>query len=89
MQLQILTPTAISDTWTPIVLPNNVRHSVGFQLESLKTFYWSLDGVTGMAAVGTGEELLGNFSKKTLYFKTTSGVDNIIIKIQDSVERSV
>jgi len=69
-----------------IELPDKVRESISFQLESLGVLHWSLDGgITSYKAVGTGERLTGNFSKRTIYFKVDSGTDNVQIMVQHTL----
>ena len=82
--ISILPLVPVGTTWTSIELPDNIRHSVSFQLESLGVLHWSFDnGVTSYKAVGTGETLMGNFSKRTLYFKADVISDNVQIRVQD------
>ena len=82
--INILPATPIGDAWSALILPDKVRRSISFQLESLGVLHWSLDGgSTSYKAVGTGETLEGNFSKRTIYFKVDSGTDNVQIRVQD------
>ena len=83
--INILPMVAVSDSWTQVVIPDRVRKSISFQLESLGVLLFSLDGgATSMKVVGTGETLQGNFSKCSVYFKIPSGDDNLQIRIQDT-----
>lgn len=83
-QINILPLVPVGTTWTSIELPDYVRRSVSFQLESLGVLHWSFDGgTTSFKAVGTGETLQGNFSLRTLYFKADVISDNVQIRVQD------
>lgn len=84
-QINILPLVPVNDTtWTSVVIPDKVRRSISFQLESLGVLHFSLDnGVTSYKAVGTGETLFGNFSLRTIYFKCDVNTDNIQIRTQD------
>lgn len=86
--ITILPLVPIDDTtWTAYELPDRVRKSISFQMESLGILHWSLDGGTSSyKAVGTGETLHGNFSKRTIYFKADVGADNVQIRTQDTYE---
>ena len=82
--INILPLEAVDTNWAAVVIPDNVRESISFQLESLGVVHWSLDGgTTSYKAVGTGETLMGNFSKRTIYFKIDVGTDNVQIRTQD------
>lgn len=73
----------LANQWTLIELPDLVRDSIRFQAESLGVLEYSFDaGVTSMKTVGAGDQLLGNFSKQNMWFRT-SGNDVVKIMIMD------
>jgi len=79
----ILGGIPITDEWQPITFPDDARRSVSFQLESLGVGHFSFDGVVGMKFVGTGERLEGNFSMRTMYFKSDEPAEVLQVRVQD------
>ena len=83
-KIKILSLVALTTEWVAVEIPDNVRHSIAFQLESLGVGHFSLDGgTTSMKFVGTGEMLTGNFSKRSVYFRCDVDTDNLQIRTQD------
>ncbi|MCI4436702.1 MAG: hypothetical protein JHC33_07850 [Ignisphaera sp.] len=73
-----------SNVWTQVALPDKIRDSIRFQALSLGILEYSFDGgITYMRTVGSGEQLLGNFSNKNIWFRTPSS-DTIKIMIADT-----
>lgn len=69
----------LANQWTLVELPDLIRDSIRFQAESLGVLEYSFDaGVTSMKTVGAGDQLLGNFSRQSLWFRTSG---NDIVKI--------
>lgn len=86
MKLDVLQdiPT-IGNSWTHVVLPDKVRESIRIQAYSLGVLEYSFDeGVSFMRTVGTGDELFGNFSKVSIWFRTQSN-DAVKIAIKDKL----
>jgi len=83
-RIRIADPIALTPEWVEVVIPDESRHSISFNAESLGVIFWSFDnGVTSMKVVGTGKELLGNFSLRSVYFKSVADNDNLQLMVRD------
>lgn len=77
--------TTLANQWTLVELPDLVRDSIRFQAGSLGVLEYSFDaGVSFMRTVGAGDQLLGNFSKQRIWFRT-SGNDIVKVMVMDKV----
>lgn len=77
-------PTVIGE-WTLVELPDKVRDSISFQALSLGVLEFSFDaGLSCMKTVGAGTELRGNFSKKSIWFRTATN-DAVKIMVLDKI----
>ena len=73
----------LANTWTPIELPDKVRDSIRFQAKSLGVLDYSFDaGISYMQTVGAGDQLMGNFSSRTIWFRVTTN-DSVKILCMD------
>lgn len=63
----------LAGIWTLVVLPNNARESIRFQAKSLGILDFSFDaGSNYMQTVGSGEQLFGNFSEVSIWFRAAT-----------------
>lgn len=75
----------LANQWTLLELPDLVRDSIRFQAESLGVLEYSFDaGVTSMKTVGAGDQLLGNFSKQSIWFRTAAD-DTVRVMVMDKL----
>lgn len=63
----------LASVWTLVELPDKVRDSIRFQALTLGILEYSFDaGATYMRTVGAGTELRGNFSLRSIWFRTAT-----------------
>lgn len=63
----------LANTWTLVVLPDKARDSIRFQAKSLGVLDFSFDaGVNYMQTVGAGDQLFGNFSGVSIWFRASA-----------------
>ena len=75
----------LANTWTPVVLPDKVRDSIRFQAKSLGVLDFSFDaGANYMQTVGAGDQLFGNFSGLSIWFRTQAN-DYVKYAVMDKV----
>ena len=71
--------TLLSNVWTKVSLPDNIRESIRFQALSLGILEYSFDaGNSYMRTVGSGDVIQGNFSLKDIWFRVPS---NDVVKV--------
>ena len=75
----------VANTWTLVVMPDKVRESVKFQLKTLGVLEYSFDaGSNYISTVGSGDQLLGNYSLRSIWFRTTQ-LDAVKIMVTDKL----
>lgn len=75
----------LANQWVAVELPDMVRDSIRFQAGSLSILEYSFDaGSTWMRTVGAGDQLFGNFSKQTVWFRTAAD-DTVRIMVMDKL----
>jgi len=82
IQQEVILP---ANVWVPIVLPDKSRESLRFQAKSLGVLDYSFDaGTNFMQTVGAGDQLQGNFSNVTIWFRTTM-LDSVKYAVMDKI----
>jgi len=77
--------TTLANQWTLVELPDLVRDSIRFQALSLAILEYSFDGgLTYLRTVGAGDQLFGNFSRQSIWFRTAAD-DAVKIMIMDKL----
>lgn len=75
----------LANQWTLLVIPDLVRDSIRFQAGSLSILEYSFDtGTTWMRTVGAGDQLFGNFSKQSVWFRTATD-DTVRVMVMDKL----